>query len=344
MKSDQSFIDEAVVSVRAGRGGDGFVGFRREKFAPRGGPDGGDGGAGGDVVFVADHNLATLYDLRLRVEVAAEDGHKGEGRNRTGRDGEDVEVRLPVGTVVRDLSTEGQPQAADLCIDGQRFVAARGGRGGRGNAQFATATRQAPDFATPGREGESRKLGLSLKLLADVGLLGFPNAGKSTLLRSISAARPKVANYPFTTLVPHLGVAAVGERRFVVADIPGLIEGASEGSGMGDRFLRHIERTRVLLHVLDCGGALLEERDPLTEYEALRGELKAYDASLAERTEIVALNKIDLLSDRGQLDAIEHALASRGCSTFRISGATGEGIAGLLQQIVRILAQDETTQ
>jgi GTP-binding protein len=332
------FIDEATITVRSGAGGDGCTSFRREKFVPRGGPDGGDGGRGGDVVLVADRNLATLSDQRLRRDQRAASGAAGAGANRTGRSGRDLEIRLPVGTLVHDLAADPHaPPLADLIEDGQRQVVARGGRGGRGNARFATATRQAPDFAEPGRPGESRQLRLTLKLLADVGLVGFPNAGKSTLLAHISKARPRVADYPFTTLQPVLGVAEVGSRRFVVADIPGLIEGASDGAGLGDRFLRHIERTGVLVHLIDAGTALLEERDVLASYEAIRSELAAYGGDLLERREIVALNKVDLLPDRDVLAPVERNLRERGRSVLRISGATGEGVPALLAALVREL-------
>ena len=336
--SRDPFIDEASVSVSAGDGGDGCVSFRREKFVPRGGPDGGDGGRGGDVVLVADRNLATLLDPRIRREYRASAGAPGRGANKSGRGGGDLVVRVPQGTLVRDLDApEGAEPLADLTRDGERFVAARGGRGGRGNARFATATRQAPDFAEPGAAGESRRLQLSLKLLADVGLVGLPNAGKSTLLKSISKARPRVADYPFTTLYPVLGVAELSHRRFVVADIPGLIEGASEGAGLGDRFLRHIERTRVLVHLLDAGGAVLASRDPLDDYDAIRSELGAYEPSLLERTELVALNKIDLLPDRSVLDRTEAALRARGVPVWRISAVTHEGVPELLAAMLHAL-------
>ncbi len=334
----ETFIDEARLDVAAGNGGDGAVSFRREKFAPRGGPDGGDGGRGGDVVVVGDRNLATLRDQRYRKEIAAGRGGDGSGRNRTGADGADALVRVPVGTVVTDLAAEPDaPPLADLVEDGQRAVVARGGRGGFGNARFATATRQTPDFAKPGLPGERRSLRLSLKLIADVGLLGLPNAGKSTLLGRISAARPRVAAYPFTTLVPCLGVVERDDRRFVVADVPGLVEGASEGVGLGDRFLRHVERTRVLVHVLDAGGALLEERDVLADYEAIRGELAAYDASLLGRVSVVVLNKIDLLADREALAPLERELEGRGARVLRLSGATGEGVPELVAAMLRAL-------
>ncbi len=336
--STDSFIDEATLSVVAGDGGDGCVGFRREKFVPRGGPDGGDGGRGGDVVVVADRNLATLRDQRYRKDVRAGRGGDGAGNNRTGADGQDAVVRVPVGTVVRDLAADAAAEPlGDLVEDGQRLVVARGGNGGFGNARFATATRQTPDFANPGRKGESRRLALSLKLLADVGLLGLPNAGKSTLLGRISAARPRVAAYPFTTLIPSLGVVERDERRFVVADVPGLVEGASEGVGLGDRFLRHVERTRVLVHLIDAGSALLEGRDARADYEAIRAELAAYDPSLLGRVPLVVLNKIDLVADRSALDPLERELAQSGSEVLRISGATGEGVPELVAAMLRAL-------
>jgi GTP-binding protein len=333
MKATDFFLDEATIDVVAGDGGNGCVGFRREKFVPRGGPDGGDGGRGGQVVLVADPNLATLLDPRLRHTFRAESGSHGSGGRRHGRSGRDVEVRVPVGTVVRDAEVAADaPPLADLAKPGQRFVAARGGRGGRGNARYALPTRQAPDFAEPGRRGEARRVRLLLKLLADVGLVGLPNAGKSTLLRAISAARPAVAAYPFTTLIPTLGVAEWGERHFVVADIPGLVAGASQGSGLGDRFLRHVERTRVLVHLLDAGAWLLEGRDLSADYETIRHELASYDRRLLGRAEIIALNKIDLLTDRERLAEVERGLARFGRPVLRLSGATGEGVPELLRE------------
>lgn len=336
------FIDEATITATAGAGGNGLVSFRREKFVPRGGPSGGDGGRGGDVVLVADRNLATLRDQRYQRWIRAGSGEAGGGSHKTGANGEDSVVRVPVGTLVYDLARgEGAEPIADLVEHGQRCVVARGGRGGRGNARFATSTRQTPDFATPGRPGEERRLRLSLKLLADVGLVGLPNAGKSTLLRRLSAARPRVADYPFTTLTPHLGVAEQGDRRFVVADIPGLIEGASRGVGLGDRFLRHVERTRVLVHLLDTSALLDEGRDLLAEYESVRKELAAYDPSLAERREIIVLNKVDLIGERSFLDAPEALLAARGAEVVRVSGATGEGVTALLRAMARALDAEE---
>jgi len=368
MGSRDSFIDETILTVIAGDGGDGIVAFRREKFVPRGGPNGGDGGRGGDVVIVADRSLATLWDQKYRPKVKAGNGADGGGRDRTGADGDDEVVRVPVGTAVYEVdasaaSTVSQGRAgraarrsrakideagallADLVEDGQRVVVARGGRGGLGNTRFKSSTRQTPDFATPGKPGERCGLRLSLKLLADVGLVGAPNSGKSTLLRRVSAARPRVADYPFTTLVPALGVAALDDRRFVVADIPGLIEGASQGAGLGDRFLRHIERTRVLVHLLDVGTpAQRGHRDLIAEYDPIRRELGAYGEALRDRAEIVALNKIDLIADRAILGEPEAALRSRGREVVRVSGATGEGIGDLLRAILRALDAEATKQ
>ena len=340
MNTSKTFVDEAVVHVHAGAGGNGCVSFRREKFVPRGGPDGGDGGRGGDVILVADRNLATLVDQRLSPKIRAEAGLPGERRNRTGRDGEDAVVLVPVGTIVSEADGgEDAPPLADLSEDGARFIAARGGRGGRGNSQFTTPTRQAPDFAEEGRHAESRRLRLSLKLLADVGLAGLPNAGKSTLLARVSAAKPRVAAYPFTTLVPSLGVVEKDDHRFVVADIPGLVEGASDGAGLGDRFLRHVERTRLLVHVLDVGTCLLEERDAMADYETIRAELAAYDERLAGRPEIVALNKIDLAADPAAFDALEAEFRRRGRDVLRISGATGEGVGRLVDAMAEAVAK-----
>lgn len=339
----ESFIDEATFVASAGAGGDGIVAFRREKFLARGGPSGGDGGRGGNIVFVADRNLATLRDYRYRKELRAESGAKGGVNDRTGAGGKHLEVRVPVGTLLIDTGSPADAEPlADLSRDGERFVVARGGRGGLGNARFATSTRQAPDFATSGKPGETLRLRLSLKLIADVGLVGLPNAGKSTLLRRLTRARPRVADYPFTTLIPNLGVVESDDVRFVVADIPGLIEGASEGVGLGDRFLRHIERTRVLVHLLD-GAALLDpERDLLGEYEMIRDELAAYDTSLLERREIVALNKIDLFADGSELGEVEAELRKRGCNVMRISGATGQGAPELVRQIILELEESES--
>jgi len=337
MKQTDQFIDEAVVATHAGAGGPGVVSFRREKFVAMGGPNGGDGGRGGNVIFVADRNLATLRDQKYQREVRAENGQPGGGNDRTGAGGKDAVVRVPVGTLLYDLSAEHGEPLADLDSDGAQFIVARGGRGGQGNARFKTPTRQAPDFATPGRPGGTLQLRLSLKLLADVGLVGLPNAGKSTLLRRVSGAQPRVADYPFTTLWPNLGVAELDHRRFVVADLPGLIEGASQGVGLGDRFLRHVERTRLLVHLLDGAALLDDERDLLDEYRTIRGELASYDASLGERHELVVLNKIDLIANRAELEPLEKALAEEGRRVLRVSGATGEGVPELLRAMLQAL-------
>ncbi len=335
------FIDEAVVTAHAGDGGNGIVAFRREKYVPRGGPAGGDGGNGGDVVFEADPNLSTLLDQRYQRLIRAERGGDGQGSNRAGANGADAVVRVPVGTVFYDASAErGAAPLADLAEAGERYVAARGGTGGFGNARFATPTRQTPDFAKKGLPGETKKLRLALKLLADVGLVGLPNAGKSTLLARISAARPRIADYPFTTLTPNLGVVQLDDQRFVVADIPGLIEGASEGAGLGDRFLRHVERTRLLLHLLDCTALLDDSRDLLGEYETIRKELAAYDSVLSERRELVLLNKIDVLADRDALTPIQRSLEARGRTVLRASGATGEGIPELVRALWHALEEE----
>ncbi len=340
MNPDESFIDEATISVRAGDGGNGCVSMRREKYVPRGGPNGGDGGRGGNVLITADRNLSTLTDQRMRRSVRAESGHDGDTCNRTGRDGQDAEIRVPVGTIVYDLEPQAAREVvADLSRDGESILVARGGRGGRGNARFASATRQTPDFAEPGQPGESRSLRLSLKLLADVGLVGFPNAGKSTLISRISHARPRVAAYPFTTLTPSLGVVEIGERRVVVADIPGLIEGASEGVGLGHRFLRHIERTRVIVHLLDASDIASESTDLVKRYEAIRQELGAYSPDLLERRELVVLSKMDLIRDPRDLDAVEAELSRRGLRVLRLSSATGAGLDALLHAMLQTLDQ-----
>ncbi|MFP6639123.1 MAG: GTPase ObgE [Myxococcota bacterium] len=335
MKSFQAFIDEALITVHSGAGGNGLVGFRREKFVPFGGPNGGDGGHGGDVLLVADHNLTTLLEFQRRRSLSAGRGEHGGPNGRTGARGQTVEIRLPVGTVVRDAAAEPEDKAlVDLTEDGERFVVAKGGHGGFGNQRFKKATRQAPDFALEGRPGETRELRLSLKLLADVGLVGFPNAGKSTLLRTISAARPKVASYPFTTLTPSLGVVEMDHRRFVVADIPGLISGASQGAGLGHQFLRHVERTRVLVHLLDLGAWLLEGRSPLADYDAIRQELSVYQPGLLLRPEIVVLSKFDLVADLKAVEQLEDELRSRGLQPIRLSAATRTGTAELVRTML----------
>jgi GTP-binding protein len=328
------FVDEANITVFSGNGGNGCVSMRREKFVSKGGPDGGDGGRGADVVLVADRNRTTLLDFKYRREIKAPGGRNGASRKRTGASGEHVLIPVPIGTIVYDADqAEGSEPLIDFSRDAEEFVVARGGHGGRGNSSFATSTRQAPDFAQPGTAGEKLALRLSLKLLADVGLLGLPNAGKSTLLGRISAARPAVAAYPFTTLVPALGVVERDDRRIVVADIPGLVEGASEGVGLGDQFLRHVERTRVLVHLLDAGAMALEGRDLLADYDTVRLEVEKYQPELAQRAELVAFNKVDLIADRKLLDAAEAELVSRGRRVLRLSGATGEGIEDLINSM-----------
>lgn len=321
------FVDEAKIHVKAGDGGNGCVSFRRERFIPRGGPDGGNGGKGGDVILQADAQLSTLLDLTYPQQFRARKGTHGKGKDQTGRSGEDLIIRVPLGTLVRDDQTGEVLQ--DLLFDGQRFVAAEGGRGGRGNASFATATRRAPRYAEPGEKGEERWLRLELKLLADVGLIGYPNVGKSTLLSKISSARPKIADYPFTTLIPNLGVVnREGHRPFVVADIPGLIEGASKGAGIGLTFLRHVERTRLLIHLLDISEGPL--RNPIKDFHALNHELNAYRPLLNEMAQIVALNKIDLPSVRRRAPGINKQFEKMGRRLYMISGRTGEGVEELV--------------
>ena len=349
MKHAHLFVDEAELEVHSGAGGNGIVAFRREKFVPDGGPNGGDGGRGGDVVLVADTNISTLLDLKSAKRIRAANGENGGTYKKKGASGADVEVRVPVGTLVFDLgpgdledvgasenldgATDESQALVDLTKAGQRIVIARGGQGGLGNARFKTSTRQAPDFATPGKAGQHRRIRLSLKLLADVGLVGFPNAGKSTLLTRISAARPRVANYPFTTLVPALGVVDRDDRRCVVADIPGLIEGASEGAGLGHQFLRHVERTRVLIHLLDLEAMLVEDRDLMADYDAIRQELERYRPELLERREILVLSKNDLVHDDSLLEDLLARLAARGLEPMRISAAGSDGIDLLLHQM-----------
>ena len=321
------FVDEVRITVKAGRGGDGICSFRREMFVPRGGPDGGDGGNGGDVVFVASHRLTTLLDLRYQKHYEAEDGRHGGGSNCTGRTGKDVIVTLPVGTVVYD-DTTGEV-LADLVADGETAVIAHGGRGGRGNSHFATSTNRVPTRFEHGTEGEERQLRLELKLLADVGLVGFPNAGKSTLIAAISAARPKIADYPFTTLVPNLGVVRWGsDRSFVVADIPGLIEGAHEGKGLGFQFLRHIERTAFLLHLIDVSEWAPDE--PVVSFDIMRQELAAYDDTLSNRPFAVVATKVDISGKSDRLKQLQTYCRRRKYKCFPVSAATREGLDELV--------------
>lgn len=326
------FIDYVKIQVKAGDGGPGCVSFRREKFIPRGGPDGGDGGRGGHVIIRAVQELNTLLDLRYKREYKAPRGEHGKGSNKHGKDGGDLTIPVPVGTVIRDGET-GEP-VADLDHEGAEVVAAAGGRGGLGNAHFATATRQAPKFAQPGEPGQERSLVLELKLLADVGLIGLPNAGKSTLISVISAAKPKIADYPFTTLVPNLGVVKLEDfKSFVVADIPGLIEGAHRGAGLGFQFLRHVERTTILLHLVDISDIL--ETDPVEEFEKINRELVLYSPELAERPMAVAGTKTDTAHDGARLQKLRDYCKGKGLDFFAVSAATGQGIKELVKYLAR---------
>lgn len=329
------FVDEVKIHVRSGDGGRGCVSFRREKFVPRGGPDGGDGGKGGDVVIRADHNLHTLLDFTYRHQYKAERGAHGLGSNKHGRNGEDCVLFVPAGTVVKEA--ESGEVIADLARDGQEVVVARGGRGGRGNARFKSSTNQAPRYAEEGQPAEELWLLLELKLLADVGIMGYPNAGKSTLISRISAARPKIADYPFTTLHPNLGVVQRPDHSsFVVADIPGLIEGSHAGRGLGDRFLRHLERSRLLVHLIDCVPQ--EGRSPSGDFESLNEELELFSADLAAKPQLVACNKMDIPEARKAFDEHRAYFEASGLELYPISAVTGEGIDGLLSAIARRLA------
>lgn len=330
------FIDSVKIKVMGGDGGNGVMAFRREKFVPHGGPSGGDGGKGGDVWLEASRSVNTLLHLRYNPEHRAERGRHGEGANCTGRDGADVTVLVPVGTQVYDAETE--ELRYDFTRDGERWRAAAGGRGGFGNAHFKTSVNRAPRYHQAGGEGAVHELQLHLKLLADVGLVGFPNAGKSTLIATVSAARPKVADYPFTTLEPHLGVVSWGDyRTFVMADIPGLIEGAHSGAGLGDRFLRHIERTKLLLHLVDVSS--LSGRDPISDYDIINRELAAYSEELAARPQFVIATKIDALDEPERLTALQERAAQEGRPFFAISSATQSGVRELVYAIGRKLTE-----
>jgi GTP-binding protein len=324
------FIDRARIEIRSGDGGAGCVSFRREKFVPRGGPDGGDGGRGGAVILKADPARSTLNDFHHRQHFRAGNGRPGEGRQRTGRDGASLVIPVPPGTVV--LDEDGRVRS-DLAAAGSTFIAARGGLGGRGNARFVSSTNQAPRRAEPGLPGETLRLRLELRVLADVGLVGYPNVGKSTLLSRLTAARPKVAAYPFTTLTPHLGVAMLDEHRTaVLADIPGLIQGAHTGAGLGHRFLQHLRRTRLLLHLVDA--ASLPDRDPLADYRALRQELTAYGAGLEQRAEVVVVSRGDLLEDPARHQPLtDHLVAAGHQPPLLLSAVTGEGLDRLLRRL-----------
>jgi GTP-binding protein len=328
------FIDEAIISVKAGDGGNGCMAFRREKYVPRGGPSGGDGGRGGDVVMAASEHHNTLLHFRFNPEHAAQRGRHGEGSNRSGREGESIELPVPVGTVVFDADTGDLVH--DFTTKGERFLVARGGRGGRGNQHFATPTHQAPTEHEPGKPGEQKRLRLELKLLADVGLVGFPNAGKSTLISRISAAKPRIADYPFTTLEPNLGVVLVEDRTFVVADIPGLIEGAHEGAGLGIQFLRHVERTRLLVHLVDVSD--ITGRDPAQDFYVILRELDSFSPAMASKPMFVVASKIDACQDRERLEAVRRVAEERGLPFFAISAVTGEGLDSLVYAMAKEIA------
>ena len=328
------FIDEVTLYATSGHGGAGCVAFRHEKFIEFGGPSGGDGGKGGDVVFEATSGLSTLLELRHRPHQKAENGHNGMGKNRHGAGGNDLLIKVPVGTVIKDVETDDV--LADLTENGQIVILLKGGRGGQGKARFASATNKAPKFAQPGEDNEERKLRLELKLMADVGLLGLPNAGKSSLISKVSAARPKIADYPFTTMVPSLGVVPYKNyRSFVMADIPGIIEGANEGAGLGHRFLKHLERSGILLHLVDISW--MPERDPRAEYESINNELALFSPELAQKGQIVVITKTDLPRTKEELPAIKSWFESKGVTVFPISSATGEGVELLLDEIARCL-------
>jgi GTP-binding protein len=326
------FVDEVDIHVQSGPGGGGCLSFRREKFIPRGGPDGGDGGGGGSVYIVATPTKNTLVDFRFHPEFKARRGQHGQGSNRTGQTSDDLEIAVPIGTLVfeRDPAGNDLRLLGDLAEEGQRVLVAKGGRGGRGNARFVSSTNRAPRRTEPGEEGEEKLLRLQLKLIADVGLIGFPNAGKSTLISRISAARPKIADYPFTTLIPNLGVVRLtGDRSFVVADVPGLIKGAHEGHGLGHQFLRHIERTKVLVHLVDVSGA--SGRDPVEDFETILDELQRFSPAVAAKPQIVVANKMDAVDDPERVKALERHVKKRKLKFLKISGATGEGVDALVE-------------
>ena len=337
---DIMFIDKAKIIIISGAGGDGMVAFRREKYVPRGGPSGGDGGKGGSVYLKADSGLNTLINFRRKRKFAAEKGENGGAKEMYGKGGEDIIIDVPLGTMVYDNDTN--ELLADMVHQDQMVLIAKGGKGGRGNTHFATSAVRAPTYAEKGEPGESKEIRLELKVLADVGLIGFPSVGKSSLIRKVSGARPEVAAYHFTTLSPSLGVVNLDETRsFVMADIPGLIEGASQGVGLGHEFLRHVERSRVLIHVLDIAGS--EGRDPLSDFEIINNELEIYSPALAQKKQIVAGNKIDLITNRTELEQIKQQIESKGYSFFPICTLTGEGIKPLLEKAWSILQETETT-
>ncbi len=327
------FVDKAKIFVKAGKGGDGSVSFRKEKYIPAGGPDGGDGGDGGDLIFEVDAGLRTLMDFRYKKTYVVEDGENGKAKKMYGKDAKDLVLRVPPGTIVRDEKTN--LIIADLTEPGQRAIIAKGGKGGKGNVHFTTSTRQAPNFAESGGHPEERWVILELKLLADVGLVGFPNVGKSTILSIATSAKPKIANYHFTTITPNLGVVEIDKKSFVLADIPGLIEGAHQGIGLGLEFLRHVERTKLLIHVVDVSG--IEGRDPLEDFNKINDELRHYDQRLAKKPQIVAANKMDLLPDSEEFDRFKKTIEEQGYEVFPLSAATKEGIEQLLRHVANRL-------
>ena len=328
------FTDYAKIIIKSGNGGDGAVTFRREKYVAAGGPDGGDGGKGGDIYFRVDPNANTLIDFRYTKKFKAQNGENGSGGNKYGKSGEDLYIDVPIGTIIRDSETG--KIVADLSKEGQVELVLKGGRGGKGNSHFATATRQVPRFAQAGEDGEEKEVILELKLLADVGLLGFPNVGKSTFLSVVTDAKPKIANYHFTTIEPNLGVVKTEKGdSFVIADIPGIIEGASEGIGLGIQFLRHVERTRLLLHVIDVSG--VEGRNPVQDFHTINEELKKYSEKLSQRKQIIVANKIDIMQDDTGYKELEKLAKEQNIEIFKISGATGQGIKELLNRVSEVL-------
>lgn len=330
------FIDKAKIFIKAGKGGNGAISFRREKYVAAGGPDGGDGGNGGNVIFKAEPGMTTLMDFKYKRKYQAQGGEDGSGRRRKGKKGDDIIIKVPVGTIVRDA--ESNRIMADLSVPGKEITLARGGNGGWGNSHFATAVRQTPNFAKNGQPGDEREITLELKLLADVGLVGFPNVGKSTLLSRTTKADPKIANYHFTTLEPNLGVVDLGDHRsFVMADIPGIIEGASEGVGLGHEFLKHIERTRLLIHVVDVSG--IEGRNPIEDFDIINDELSKYDMELEERPQIVAANKTDIVQDNDIYEDFVNEMKKRGYEVFPISAATNAGVDELMNKTFEELSK-----
>ena len=328
------FTDYAKITIKSGNGGDGAVTFRREKYVAAGGPDGGDGGRGGSIYFRVDPNSNTLIDFRYTKKFKAQNGENGSGGHKYGKSGEDLYINVPIGTIIKDAETG--KIVADLSQEGQEELVLKGGRGGKGNSHFATATRQVPRFAQAGEDGEEKEIILELKLLADVGLLGFPNVGKSIFLSVVTDAKPKIANYHFTTIEPNLGVVKIKNGdSFVIADIPGIIEGASEGVGLGIQFLRHVERTRLLLHVIDVSG--IEGRDPVQDFYTINKELKSYSEKLSTRKQIIVASKIDIMQDDTGLKALEELAQKEGLEIYKISGVTGQGLTELLNRVSEVL-------